>query len=99
MFLSLLNLLNQNWGEIFFAAIKRRRDLSLARPQLKVGPTLRKRSLVSSNPAHQTLLVGETRTWFHLIAKENLSSSCLGGFLPSVVPRDHQPKMLYFLKL
>ena len=49
MFLSLLNLGNRNWGEIFFAAIKRRRDLSLARPQLKVAPTLRKRSLVSSN--------------------------------------------------
>ena len=45
---------------------------------------------------HQTLLVGERRTWFHLIAKENLSSSCLGGFLPSVVPRPHQPKMLFF---
>ena len=48
----------------------------------------------------QTLLVGETRTQFHLIVtKENLGPSYLGGFLPSYLYSDHQPKMLCFVKL
>ena len=49
--------------------------------------------------SHQTLVVGETRTQFHLIMKENLSPRYLRGFLPSYVPSAHQPNMLYVCEI